>query len=930
MPLRRLSLHSVVALSLLGMGIVALVLVLLASRIYRDVSHENRVSAVQDLLRHQAANLTDGLADAQRIFGLRLTRDTDFREAWRAGDTGTLQAALERALAAQQQDIAGYRFLRVRALDAALEPLAAAGAAGDAVGCPDMITQARAGSPDTTVSRTCLRDDGAALSVLVPVAGTGPAGYVEIVSDPVGVLRRIGDDAKMAVRIERPGGTVLYESPDWPALASGPNAVTARYLSPGDTGDPVFAIRAAADVALLNRQLADTRDFVLLAAGLIVAAAMLIALVTLRRMLQPLRALQSAAERVSRDAGVPADFTPVSERAPDEIATPIRSFNHMVQRIGRLLADLESEVGQRREAEAAATSARDLAEENARRAFQEKEFSHITLESVVDAVIATDVGGRIEYMNPVAEELTGVVERNALGRTVDEVVQLYDPDGETRREGLVTACLRGETRPDREVARLVHRSGRVLYVDHAIVPMHDTNDAVVGAVLVFHDVTQAQMLTERLTYQATHDALTGLINRYEFEVQMRNVVDAVCEDDSTGVLCYLDLDQFKLVNDTCGHGAGDELLRQLAVMMTDRLRDRGTLARLGGDEFGLLLHPCTIPEARTVAHEMRDAIQRFRFVWGQSIFTIGVSIGVVEIGRDSEGTDLLLSAADTACYMAKDAGRNRVQVYETDDEALLERHAEMHWVSEINRALEQDRLCLYCQDIVATSEENPSRHFEILVRMVDEEGHVWLPGSFLSAAERYNLAPAIDQWVVRKTLRWLAANEVPPEAVYAINLSGRSLTDDGFMDFVLAELDANDVRPQNLCFEITETAAISNLSYARTFMETLRAHGCRFSLDDFGSGLSSFTYLKNLPVDYLKIDGSFVRDIHLDRVHYSIVRSMNDVGHAMGMATVAEFVENEEIMHCLREIGVDFLQGFQYSRPHPLEPAAALIAATRD
>jgi len=927
MPARRLSLHSVVALSLLGMGVVALGLVLLASRIYRDVSHENRASAVKELIRHEAHNLTAGLADAQRIFGLRLARDEAFRRAWQAGDAAALKSALERDLAGGAAAAGGVHVRQVRALDAGLAPVASAGVRPEAMGCPSALARIRASPEDAAVSRMCVDGGEAALSVLLPLSGLRPFGYLEIVGNPIDGLRHIADQSGMAVRIERPGGTVLYESDNWAQLAAGPDSVVIRDLAPDGSGEPVFAIRAATDVSLLNRQLGDTRDFVLLAAGVIVAGAMLIALVMLRRMFQPLRELQQAAERVSHGTGGAEDFTPVSAAGPAEIATPIRSFNQMVERIGRLLSDLETEVAQRREAEGEATAARELAEASALRASQEKEFSQITLESVVDAVIATDVSGCIEYMNPVAEELTGVAEGGAAGKPIDDVVRLFDMEGEALHEGLVASCLRGETASQRRVARLAHPGGRTLYVDHAIVAMHDAQGAVVGAVLVFHDVTQSQMLTERLTYQATHDALTGLINRYEFEGRMRRVVDAVRDGGPSGVLCYLDLDQFKLVNDTCGHVAGDELLRQLAVMLGDRLSERGTLARLGGDEFGLLLHPSTVPEAHAVADELRDAIQRFRFVWARRIFTIGVSIGLVEIGRESEGTDVLLSAADTACYMAKDSGRNRVQIYHTDDEALLARHAEMHWVSEINRALESDRLCLYCQDIVATRGTGPARHFEILVRMVDDDGHIWLPGAFLAAAERYNLAPAIDQWVIEHAFAWLAANDVPAEAMYAINLSGRSLAEPGFLDFVLETLGRHSTRAANICFEITETAAISNLAQARMFMETLRRRGCRFSLDDFGSGLSSFAYLKNLPVDYLKIDGAFVRDIHLDAVHYSIVRSMNDVGHSMRMATIAEFVENQAVIRCLREIGVDFLQGFEYSRPRPLDPAEPLVAA---
>ena len=919
MSVSRLSLHSVVALCLMAMGVVGFGLVLFSASIHRDVSHENRITALNELIRHQSRYLAEQQLAAHRIFALDLARDPAFRAAWDRGPVApALSERLEAALAGAAER--GLPLHGARVFDAALRPIARA---GEAEGCPGLSDVPPAG----VVSRTCVRDDDAARSVMVSLPGFDPAGYIEVIGDPVDALKRIGREAGMALRIERPGGQVLFESDNWSALAGHTDSLSTRYLTAARPDEPVFAIRAATDVSLLNQQLGDTRDFVLLAAGVIVALTMLATLIGLRRLMLPLRALQRAAEHLSRDGGATTTpFTPVSDRAPPEIATPIRSFNEMVRRVRALVQELEGEVGQRREAEIAANRARELAEAHARNASQAREFSHSTLEAVVDAVVATDVQGRIEYMNPVAEKLTGCPEAKAVGRPIDDVVVLHDRAGR-RRADMVEQCLHGVYSAERRVLRLC-ADGRERDIDCAVVPMRDSGATLVGAVMVFHDVTEAQRMTERLTYQATHDSLTALINRYEFESRLRRVAEAARDGGPPGALCYLDLDQFKLVNDTCGHVAGDELLRQLAVMMGDRLAGRGTLGRLGGDEFGLLLSPCTVPQARAIADDLREAIQQFRFVWSQRIFSIGVSIGVVAIEQRSGNTDILLSAADTACYMAKETGRNRVQVYQEDDEALVARHAEMHWVSEINRALESDRFALYCQDIVAAADDGraPAQHFEILLRMVDDDGRVWPPGSFLSAAERYNLAPAIDRWVVRHALAWMAANELPAEAMYSINLSGRSLADDGFLDDVLRELDGRSVRPQNLCFEVTETAAISNLAGARVFMEALRARGCRFSLDDFGSGLSSFNYLQNLPVDFLKIDGAFVRDIHDNPVHQSIVRSMNDVGHAMHMHTIAEFVENQEVIDCLRGIGVDYLQGFVYARPRPLGQCVPSLA----
>ncbi|MDZ7829291.1 MAG: EAL domain-containing protein [Halofilum sp. (in: g-proteobacteria)] len=922
MRFKRPSLHAMVAFSLLGMGALALALVLLSSWIYREVAHDNRSSAVLNLVRNQTANIIDEVANGQRIFALRLVRSSSFQSAWRRQDEAVLREQIAAALERDSAD-GNPAVHYVQLLGVNFTPVLEVGGENGARVCPELITLARSQPPGGSISRTCMLESGAASTVLLPLTGVQSGGYIVVVMDPVDALRRIAQSPNIALRIDRPSGERLYESGRWATWSRSEDGLVVNHLASGDDGNPLLAIRAAADIALLNNELRATRDFVLLAAGVVVAAAILAALILVRRMMLPLRALQQAAERVSAGGSVARDFEPVPARGPDEIATPIRSFNQMVRRIGLLLSELEGEVGHRREAEQAATRAKEDAEANALRASQEKEFSQITLASVVDAVIATDTEGRVNYMNPVAESLTDVAESEAIGRPIDELVRLTDLEGKDCTGGLVSACLNGEMSRAREERVLPHPSGRDVHVEYSAVPMKDARGHIVGAVAVLHDVTHARKLTERLTYQATHDALTGLINRYEFESRLQQVVEECASGEATGVLCYLDLDQFKLVNDTCGHVAGDELLRQLATLMRDRLGDRGLLARLGGDEFGLVIHPSSITEARTIADDLRDAIQRFRFVWAQSIFSIGVSIGLVEISERTESTEMVLSAADTACYMAKDSGRNRVQVYEMDDEELLARHAEMHWVSEINRALEADRFRLYCQDIVGTNDDGRPSHFEILLRMRDDSGKVWSPGAFLSAAERYNLAPAIDQWVVRTALEWIASNDVPEEAVYSINLSGRSMADHGFLDYLLSRIDRSGVRPGNLCFEVTETAAISNLSFARAFMETLRQRGCRFSLDDFGSGLSSFSYLQNLPVDYLKIDGSFVRDVHCDPVHYAMVRSMNEVGHAMNMQTIAEFVEHPEVIRCLREIGVDFLQGYEYSRPRPLDTEQA-------
>lgn len=439
--------------------------------------------------------------------------------------------------------------------------------------------------------------------------------------------------------------------------------------------------------------------------------------------------------------------------------------------------------------------------------------------------------------------------------------------------------------------------------------------------------------TERLSYQASHDALTGLVNRREFERRLEKALSAAREEGRVHALCYLDLDQFKIVNDTCGHVAGDELLRQLTVLLQSKVRDADTLARLGGDEFGVLLDSCPLEQAKIVADLLRQTVKDFHFVWKEKPFVIGVSIGLVPINQDAGSLDAVLSCADAACYAAKDLGRNRVHLYRAEDGDLLRRQGEMDWVARITRAIEENRFRLFYQTIMPLQDEShEGKHFEILLRLIDDDGQIVPPMAFIPAAERYSLMPSIDRWVVSTALGlyWKIfpeCKDVQEGACHTctVNLSGPSLCDEHFLEFIKRQFVLYKVPYKNICFEITETAAITNLTKATDFIGELRSHGCRFSLDDFGSGLSSFTYLKNMQVDYLKIDGSFVCDMVDDPMDAAMVSSINQVGHVMGLKTIAEFVENDAVLEKLREMGVDFAQGYAIEHPKPLEDLIVLV-----
>jgi diguanylate cyclase (GGDEF)-like protein len=447
--------------------------------------------------------------------------------------------------------------------------------------------------------------------------------------------------------------------------------------------------------------------------------------------------------------------------------------------------------------------------------------------------------------------------------------------------------------------------------------------------MVFSDVTAARQLQREISHQAAHDSLTGLVNRREFEQRLSRVLDTARNEASEHALCYLDLDQFKVINDTCGHAAGDELLRQIAVLFQQKIRRRDTLARLGGDEFAVLMEHCNLEQASRVAEALRSTAADLRFTWANDTFTLGVSIGVVPITPSSESVDALLRAADNACYVAKDAGRNRVHVYYHDDVHLARRRDEMQWVGTLSRALEEGRFELHAQKIadiggIDRPDAKPEvRHVELLLRLVGADGERILPAVFLPAAERYDLIARIDRWVIERAFGWLAQRAADAEPVLcSINISGASIGEDLFLAHVLERLDETGIAGEQVCFEVTETAAIRNLAMATRFIHTLRRSGCSFALDDFGSGLSSFAYLKSLQVQYLKIDGAFVKDMADDPLDRAMVRSINEVGQLLGMRTIAEFVETQEVLDLLVKLGVDAAQGYRIGRPEPLIAAA--------
>ena len=550
--------------------------------------------------------------------------------------------------------------------------------------------------------------------------------------------------------------------------------------------------------------------------------------------------------------------------------------------------------------------------------FREKESAQITLQSIGDGVITTNASSVIDYINPVAEELTGWRLEDAMGRPVEEIFRAFHEETCEPLENPLTVSIR-RVRPIKSVRPmlLIRRDGNELYVESTAAPIRDGQGHVAGGVLVFHDVSESRELNRRLSYHASHDLLTGLVNRREFESRLERALKSAKAREASYALCYLDIDQFKIVNDTCGHSAGDALLGQVGALLKSKVRWRDTLSRLGGDEFGILLESCTLDEAMRTAVQLREAVRNFRFTWDDRVFRLGASVGVVPITADNEDVASVLSAADSACAAAKESGRNRVHSFAENDVELMRRRREMQWAARINAALEEGRFELFRMQIQPLQRPEPGSHYELLLRLRDENGRIVSPDNFIAAAERYGITPAIDRWVIENAFRWLVseADEREKLVLCSINLSGQSLGDDKFLPFVIDQFNRSGIEGAKICFEITENEAVRSFSQANRFIQALKAHGCKFALDDFGKGQSSFGYLKHFPVDFLKIDGSFVRGILHDPIDREMVRSINEIGHLTGKQTVAEFAENAEIIQMLKSLGIDYAQGYGVAQP---------------
>lgn len=549
--------------------------------------------------------------------------------------------------------------------------------------------------------------------------------------------------------------------------------------------------------------------------------------------------------------------------------------------------------------------------------------ARITLESIGEGVITTDPEGTIDYMNEAAEELIGTTRSLAIGKQLDDLIALVDENDRTALGDPVEQCLAERRRVNlgRRALLMSKVAEREFSTELTASPIRGPDREVAGSVVIFHDVSEMRGLAREMSYQATHDALTGLVNRAEFERRLESALKSARADAVGHVVSYLDLDRFKIVNDTCGHIAGDNLLREVAALVKQKVRDSDTVARVGGDEFAMLLVGCPLDKARQIADDVCESVAGYRFAWQEHVFDIGVSIGMVEVGHESISAEAVLAAADSACYVAKQQGRGQVHIYSARDEILARERGEIQWLQRLQRALKENGFELHVQPIIAVGGRSPNGPaVEVLLRLREESGGYVLPSQFLGAAERYQLMSHIDRWVVQAALTAMAggALHVPDKRTCNINLSGQTLADEGFLEFVVDVLDHTAVDPARICFEIRESAVVHNLDYARRFIAVLHGLGCRFALDNFGSGIGSFANLKRLSLDYLKIDGVYTRNLAEDGINREMVRAMVKLAQTLDFRVVADQVEDPESFEAARSLGVDFVQGYVVERPRPI------------
>jgi len=900
---RLYSFKIIIGAALLWLGLLAYGLAIYSTHVYRGHAIETQVESLRDQLERESHAAIEELYDKTKLFALRLQAEAPFSEALANRDRAAMEDWLGQSYSRYQ--VSSGQFLLqaiiVRDLNGEVFAQSSMDGLNDYSGCAVLLgtisnPMMRLLKPEYAL---CSFERRLFSEVLVPVGSLEPRAYLHVIADAGEGLKRIEQKIDMPVTLVHGTGNRLYRSRNWVEE----DAATHLYPKFSLYGDDSFVgaeISAAYDQRPLLSRLERTENSFLIITTIATLVALVLVLFMLNRAFQPMNKLRN-----SVGALLTGKYAPISdEKLPNELRDLVIAYNEMVE-------GLEIETIGRRDIE--------------ERLRAEKDFISTTLDSISNPVIVVDSKERIKLVNPGAEKLFGSKQDALIDGSIHELLILYSNRQATRIVDITQLLKRKLSLSSMFFYDCNHK---LIELEFSASPMIDMVAEDVGFVIILKDVSEDRKLRRKLSYEGSHDQLTGLLNRSAFERKFENLVTEDNGSRPQHVIAYLDIDQFRTVNETCGSSAGDLLLQQISTLIKKHVRQSDIAARLSGDEFGIIMPFFEMEPALQAIQKIIIEIQHSGFVWNEHEYRVTASIGVIAFGRMSDEYADFYSKVTTACFLAKQNGGNQYHYIGENDEKVMAQQVSMEWVSGIMQGLTDDRFCLYVQPIVSIDNTEMHAHYEVLIRYRSPDGSIISPGDFLPPAERYNLIERIDCWVVTNVIRWLEENpQGDRKIMFSINLSGRSIGSRTFHDFLRETLIAAKIDMSSLCFEITETAVVDNVERSVEFINSIKQLGVRFSLDDFGTGLSSFSYLKQFPVDYLKIDGEFVRDILEDDKSFVFVRSMTEVGHCLNMEVIAEFVESDTMFEKLREANVDYVQGYTVGKPVSID---SLVTITPD
>ena len=903
---RLYSFKFIIGCALVWLGALAYGLAIYSTQVYRNHAIDSKVESVESQLAHETREAVKELYDHQKLFALKLQNEAPFKQALKNNDADKMEAWLGESYTRYQVSRGALRLKAVIVRDLSGKIFAQSSDDGQKAyaGCPLAMKSIGGALIRLLKPRymLCSFDDQLYSEVLMPVGTLEPKAYLHIVAYATEGLKEIEKNIGIPVRLTNGAGAEVYLSKEWVEESVGTHLYP-TYKLYGDDAFLGAVISLSLDQQPVLRRLSQTEANFFIITTIATIAALVLVLLSLNRAFMPMSKLRN-----SVGALLTGKYAPIGEdKLPSELKDLVVAYNEMVE-------GLELETITRRQIEEKLRS--------------EKDFISTTLDSITNPVIVIDSKDRIKLINPSAEKLFGDKQSELIDTSIHEVLILY-ANRQTTRIIDVSQLLNRKLSissmfffdPNRNIVEL----------EFSASPMIDMEAEDVGFVIILKDVSEDRKLRRKLNYEGSHDQLTGFLNRAAFEQKFENLVTEDSNTTVQHVLAFLDIDQFRTVNETCGSAAGDLLLKQIGKIIKKNVRKSDTVSRLSGDEFGIIMPLFEMERALQALQKIIIDIQHSGFVWNDQEYQVSASIGVMSFGRMSDEYTEYYSKVTTACFLAKQNGGNQYHFIDENDEKVMAQQESMEWVSGIMEGFSEDRFCLYVQPIVSIDREEKFTHYEVLIRYRSPLGTIVSPNDFLPPAERYNLIERIDSWVVSRVIAWLEENQASVDGVmFSVNLSGRSIGSQTFHKYLHQSLTASSIDMSLLCFEITETAVVDNVERSVEFINSIKQLGVKFSLDDFGTGLSSFSYLKQFPVDFLKIDGEFVRDIIEDDKSFVFVRSMTEVGHCLDMKVIAEFVESDTMFDKLREANVDYIQGYTVGKPVAIETLLEIDSPGRE